>query len=134
LLRFTPPPNAARYAVARGKHFKTYDAIASAKRAVHGLYWYGNSSNPTYILERVRDAWFVLYEVLSPKHPPWRKVVPAHTIYGYGEKHDVGEHYVAVPMSADDYAAWRLEVEKELSIGSVQTTFSSGSINYGTEK
>lgn len=121
MLRYIPPPNAARYALARENYFKTYNTVSAAKLGVYHLRWPRNGTDSTYILERVRDAWFVLYEVTSGMDKadyPWKAA--ARTTLHY-----LRDTNKAVPMSADDYATWRLAVERELTFGNLTDSYSA---------
>lgn len=108
-LKFTPPGNTARFALSIGSFFKIYNDVARAKIAWHSHRW---SSEPAHILELVDGQWFVLYTVqpnTRAENLPWY----AET-YGYVRGVGWRTRNVAKPMSREDYASWRLQVNHEL--------------------
>lgn len=117
-LKFVPPKNVARYAYAveydkSQTKFDTYDNIGAAKNALqHKLsYSYGNDFKGAYLLENVDGEWFVLHtitrEIRDSGRMPWQKEVEAG---GWRNSYKI---WRAVPMTRDEYAEWRLQVERE---------------------
>jgi hypothetical protein len=110
-LRFDPPPNQAmRYALwvdqtdqyFNGPVFRTYRRLGDAKNGYHSVW----GDKAAKILENVNGAWYVLFDIpkgTKPADVPWRRMV--HTYYGERNK--------AVPMTRDEYAAFRLAVADE---------------------
>lgn len=108
-LKFIPPPQAARYALSIGGSFHIYNDIARAKIAWwnHGRW---RTSTSAYILENVEGSWFVLYEIPpNTTEPPWYKDVSTYRS-GYGWR----DTKRARPMSREEYATWRVQVDREL--------------------
>ena len=81
-----------------------------------------------FILENVEGEWYVLYHVEegSTQHDlPWVKKIWKHKQYGWNYDHDPSEgskyhkaedykvEYIPTTMSKDEYAAWRVAVERE---------------------
>jgi hypothetical protein len=111
-LRFDPPKQVARYALfvdygqGRG-YFKTYNELGHAKSA-HAYHNAGTRCNAK-ILENVDGQWYVLHEVragMTYSDLPWVKEVSTYRWNGT-------PHKKGVPMSRDEYAEWRLAVERE---------------------
>jgi hypothetical protein len=109
-LRFDPPKQVARYALfvdhGNGKgFFKTYNELGFAKMAL-GHHNYG-MSHDAKILENVEGQWYVLFDIKKGTERtalPWYKEMTGW--YSRGRK-------VAKPMTRDEYAEWRLAVERE---------------------
>jgi hypothetical protein len=107
-LRFDPPKQAGRYALyvegAGAKNgFRVYDELGHAKNAYH----FRSHRGAAKILENVDGKWYVLFDIpkgLSYKELPWVKEIVGW--YDRGRK-------VAKPMTRDEYAEWRLAVERE---------------------
>lgn len=111
-LKFNPPKTAGRYALfvdygnERG-FFKTYDKVGHAKSA-HTHHNYG-VQNDAKILENVQGEWFTLYDIpkgTNRNDLPWKK--KRDSWY-----HRNSEYKVAKSMTRDEYAEWRLAVERE---------------------
>lgn len=103
MLKFTPPEGTARYAVAYSDQFRVYNDLGSAKNMYHSIY--GNGT-VVHILERVGGDWFVLFRVISGVERsalPWYKESTSWRTNGFTAK----------PMTRDEYAEWRLSVERE---------------------
>jgi hypothetical protein len=109
-LKFVPPKGQNRYAifsyadnVDRGD-FKAYNDLGIAK-VVAGR-WVRHSN--VKILENVDGDWYQLYDVRQGtmyKELPWVKNVKSwYSSY---------DRYRAKPMTRDEYAEWRLKVERE---------------------
>lgn len=108
-LKFNPPKQVARYALfvdhgeGRG-FFKTYDELGYAKIAVGH-----HRSHDAKILENVEGDWYVLFDIpkgTDRNNLPWKK---KRTSWYYRNE----ERKVAKPMTRDEYAEWRLAVERE---------------------
>lgn len=109
-LKFNPPKHVAKYALfvdygnERGKFF-TYDQLGSAKNA---SYHKGYNSDMK-ILENVDGDWYVLFEFnAGDTHRPWEKEVTPSYYSSYRNT-----RWTAVPMTRDEYAEWRIQVERE---------------------
>src|ERR1700754_2226885 len=123
-LKFNPPQKVARYALfidhgnGRG-FFKTYNEVGFAKMAhAHRNYRVRNDAK---ILENVDGDWYVLYEVKAGterENLPWMKEQNDWRHYRQGIK-------VAKPMTRDEYAEWRVQVERER----VASSFSGSTFN-----
>lgn len=109
-LKFVPPKQVARYALfvdhghGRGK-FKTYDDLGSVKNAYHHA---GTYSSGSKILENVDGDWYVLHEIPAGtqyQDLPWVKES------GYSWRGTPRKK--AVPMTREEYAEWRIRVERE---------------------
>lgn len=114
-LRFVPPSMYARYAVfidhgnGRG-FFRTYDHLGSAKAAyrIHSGFGYRRRvTSPAKLLEMVEGSWYVLYDIPEGSTMlPWQE-----------DKGDRGYYYrggiQTVQMTREQYAEWRLTVERE---------------------
>jgi len=117
-LKFTPPKKSARYALfvensndpERGK-FNTFDSLGAAKASYHfANYGFPNAK----ILENVDGEWYVLHDiqgVSSYKELPWVKAVEGHWSY-HSNSYGAPDHR-AKPMNREEYAEWRLAVERE---------------------
>ncbi len=117
-LKFNPPRTIAKYAlfVDRGHNkgtFKSFDKVEWAKLSwKHHTYAdYGNGSDhDAKILENIDGNWYVLYDI--PKgtaytNRPWAK----EAVSRWGRK-PLG-YTVAVAMSKEDYAEFRVKVARE---------------------
>lgn len=125
-LKFTPPKNTARYAVAQGRRFKTYDRIGSAKIAAGNL-WMGSEN--AYLLEFVEDGWYVLYTIpAGTKQMPW-----VETWTRRDRRWQLYEYTGARPMSRDAYVDWRLRVERERTASQPAKRFADGGFIRGSE-
>lgn len=110
-LKFTPPKATGRYALFvdygndRGL-FKTFDELGSAK-----LSWRHHASyDAAKILELVEGEWFTLFDIPAKTeyaNLPWVKDVNQSWRAHYRTTKR------AVPMTRDEYAEWRLAVERE---------------------
>ncbi len=109
-LKFDPPKQVARYALfvdhrnGRG-FFKTYNNLGSAKIA-HTARNY-RTTYDAKILENVDGSWYVLHDVragTSYNDLPWVKEVSSWRFTPYKK---------AVPMTREEYADWRVAVERE---------------------
>lgn len=113
-LKFSPPKNVARYAYAieytnsQGK-FKTYDNIASAKLGLRAKTQYrANDFKAAFLLENIDGEWYVLHTFNNgDEHYPWEKQVE---VGGWSRSYKM---WRGVPMSRDEYAEWRVAVERE---------------------
>ena len=112
-LRFEPPKTVAKYAlftvnVGNGKTtFKSYDDLGSAKNAYHNKY-----NVDAKILESVDGQWYVLFDIPNGtryENLPWVKKVQRRFGYSYNEH----SYPTSVPMTREEYAEWRLKVERE---------------------
>jgi hypothetical protein len=120
-LKFTPPKNIARYAYAieyenSQAKFQTYDDLGSVKNAVQHAIRYDFKA--AYILENVDGDWYVLHTYKKgDEHFPWQKEVE---IGGWHSRYKV---WRAVPMTREEYAEWRVRVERERVENEVKNTF-----------
>lgn len=113
-LRFEPPKQVARYALfidhgnGRG-FFKTYNDLGPLKNAYrrrNGRIARDNAK----ILEMVQGEWYTLHEVVAGTeygNLPWVKEVNA------GGWYDTRLVRKSQPMTRDEYADWRIKVERE---------------------
>lgn len=123
-LKFVPPPNQAlRFAVYRAPAttgvglsslleslhdkgtFVQYATLGSAKSAYYRRFGGSRAAAEIKILELIDGDWYVLHTVpprTTRKNLPWMK--PSY--YSY-------EGVKARPMTRDEYAAFRLSVERE---------------------
>lgn len=110
-LKFNPPKQAGRYAlyVNYGNErafFKTYDELGHAKL---GLRHHYNNRNAAKILENIEGEWYTLFDIpagTTTQELPWMK---KRTSWYWRNE----ERKVAKPMTRDEYAEWRLQVERE---------------------
>jgi|ERR1043166_6027864 hypothetical protein len=109
-LRFNPPKQVARYALfvehgeGRGR-FTVYNNLGSVKNAYHHAGTYNAASK---ILENVDGDWYTLFDIPAGtlyRDLPWVKEA-SYSWRGTPQK-------TAVPMTRDEYAEWRLKVERE---------------------
>jgi hypothetical protein len=111
-LKFNPPKQVARYALfvdhgqGRGA-FKIYNDLGSVKNAYR---FAGHGRYDVKILENVAGEWYTLFDI--PKGTayadlPWVKEVRTG---GWYANRLVKR---AVPMTREEYAEWRLQVERE---------------------
>lgn len=113
-LKFIPPPTVARYALyINGGDLTTYKLLGVAKRVYRSRY----RPPAAKILERVGDSWFVLYDipegatVENGKLPWYRKEASGYSRrWGYTDD----ERYVRHQMTRDEYAEWRIAVQREI--------------------
>lgn len=106
-LHFNPPKQVARYAlfVDRGESFEISNNLATIKLKYHAR---GRRYN-TKILENVDNEWYVLHDIqpnTDYKELPWVKTLESNW---YRSR----TAYRAVPMTRDEYADWRVAVERE---------------------
>lgn len=108
-LKFIPPKLVARYALfvdhgeGRG-FFKSYDLLASAKLAYHA---HGHRYD-SKILENVDGQWYVLHAIpagATYEDLPWVKKSRSNWRHRELDR--------AKPMTREEYAEWRLAVERE---------------------
>ncbi len=130
-----------RYASYAGGVMKTHHRIGDAKNSLNNRMWTTVGQYPdrervtTYaaILENIKGQWYSLYEVpegSTYKTLPWVKAQFRPGYYStwmnvdeykdnpyYGPKLTNGEltvQYNNVPMTVDEYVAWRIQVEREI--------------------
>lgn len=119
-MKFTPPPNQSyRYAVWTNNNrsgFKVYSNLGAAKQALEArtdVYYRDSKTRvDSKILEMVDGEWFVLFEVpvgTSKEEMPWKKEVRKNR-WSFTDKSTFKK---AVPMTREEYAQWRVEVELE---------------------
>jgi hypothetical protein len=107
-LKFVPPRSINRYAlfVDRGRRpLAAYDDLAHAKGAWHVR---ARRYYDAKILENVEGQWYVLYDL--PKgleRAPWYKEIEV------GRWNNRRMAWRAKPMTRDEYADWRIKVERE---------------------
>lgn len=110
-LKFVPPKATGRYALfadwgnERG-FFKTFDLLSSAKLS----YYHNGRRSASKILELVDGEWYVLYDIPANAQYndlPWVKEITR------GWQHSWGTVKKSVPMTRDEYAEWRVAVERE---------------------
>jgi hypothetical protein len=108
-LKFNPPKQAARYAlfsygeVPNQGEFKVYNDLGAVKNAAHRKLRWSN----IVILENVDGDWYQLYKAekgTSYKELPWVKLKSSLRW---------SDSYKATPMTRDEYAEWRIAVERE---------------------
>jgi hypothetical protein len=112
-LKVTPPKAVGRYALLveydnSNAFFKTYDDLGSAKNSFHYRRYYGMTVG--YILENVDGDWYALYKITPENvkdHAPWQKET---TSGGWRSSYTI---WRAKPMTRDEYAEWRVAVERE---------------------
>ena len=108
-LRFQPPPNEQlRFALwVDGGGFHQYRSVGSAKGAYYHKAWRGGEAR---ILELIDGEWYTLYHIpanTSRDKLPWIQQVEANRYYG---SYRVSK---AVPMTREQYAEFRVAVERE---------------------
>jgi hypothetical protein len=108
-LKVIPPKAAGRYALLvqykdnRAAFFKTYDDLGSAKNVFHHKTW---GFEKAHILENVEGDWYALHTMLpTDEHKPWESESSSWS-YSY-------MRWRAKPMTRDEYAKWRVAVERE---------------------
>ena len=112
-LKFNPPKTVARYALfvdhGNGQgFFKTYNDLGIAKVA-HSHRNYGGRY-AAKILENVEGQWYVLHDIKAGttyENLPWVKETQGGYWTGYNKRKK------AIPMTRDEYAEWRVAVERE---------------------
>lgn len=111
-LKFIPPKQAARYALfvdhKSSSFFKVYSNLGHAKTA-HAQRNY-NTRYDAKILEMVNGEWYVLHDIKAGterENLPWKKQV---NVGGWYSNRTTKR---SVPMTRDEYAEWRLKVERE---------------------
>lgn len=109
-LKVVPPKAVGRYALLIEKpnstFFKTYDELGHAKNAFHHKR-YGFTK--AFILENVEGDWYALHTMLpNQEHLPWEKETQSRGYYRSGYT-----IWRGVPMTRDEYAKWRVAVERE---------------------
>lgn len=139
-LRFSPPKEKEkkipRYASYGGGLMKTHTSIGAAKQSLSNRVSYVDNSDRSipyysrqtkwhegFILEMVYGEWFILYHVperTALDDLPWKKDVWVNKTYGwtqfYEPSHDPDRYTrfrKAYPMTRDEYADWRVRVERE---------------------
>lgn len=140
-LKFTPPREEAqarfRYATyVSGSGMKVFGDLGSAKLSLYdklslyavSSYYYPSQGNrattkAAQILELVDGEWFTLFDIPEGSTYitlPWVKKFWKHKKYGWHRDYfptynpeEYEETYRAVPMTRDEYAQWRLAVERE---------------------
>lgn len=124
-LKFNPPKQVARYALwlsnASAKYtFRTYNTLGDAKNAYH----FRGYRQDAKILENVDGQWYVLHDIPAgtPRNElPWYKEVQG----GYYSNYRTSKK--AVPMTREEYAEWRLAVERErIADGSASLNLNPG--------
>jgi hypothetical protein len=113
-LKFSPPKNVARYAYAveyerSQTKFATFNDIGSAKLGLQAnMNRYASDFKAAYLLENVEGQWYVLHTVnKDDEHMPWQKEVE---VGGWRSSYKT---WRAVPMTREQYAEWRVQVERE---------------------
>lgn len=115
---------------------KPHSYVSAAKNSIHNRAGSYNHSKcgmvykEAYVLERVEGRWFILYAI--PENTLWSdlpwmidKVTTSYNrnpkYISYRETPDEPSYIVsettdrvAAPMSMDEYAAWRISVDREL--------------------
>lgn len=129
-LRFVPPPKVARYATYTDAYgMRLFNDLGSAKYSARnqmGSYsWTGDNDNARadgFILELVDGEWYKLYEIKKGERLPWMKEVE---VWGSNFISDRRKEMRAVPMTREEYANWRLAIEREriLTAAHNQLTF-----------
>lgn len=114
-LKFVPPKESARYALfvenknGRG-YFKVYNDLGSAKNAHRHRNW-GTRDNAK-ILENVNGEWYVLHDIKAGTEYndlPWVKEMDRYPWYSSRNE----KIHRAKPMTREEYADWRIAVERE---------------------
>jgi len=110
-LRFVPPKQVARYALfvdhGNGKgFFKPYNELGHAKL---GYYHHGRHYD-SKILETVAGEWYTLFEIPAGTE---RSQLPWVGDVQQGWRNNWGRIRRAVPMTREEYAEWRIRVERE---------------------
>lgn len=111
-LQFDPPIQAGRYALAYGNTMRVFNDLARAKIAWWPLVQHRNGYRPTesFILENVEGKWFKLYEIPAGSlTPPWHRRPFPNDSPSFS-----WNRVKAIPMTKDEYAAWRIQVDREL--------------------
>jgi hypothetical protein len=121
-LKFDPPARIGQYAVYYGPEFeggqgdfRIYRDLGAAKCSWHHVAkgWSKGSRREAKILENVEGEWYVLYDVpkgTDAEDLPWYKTV---SNYSYGRWDDTRIRKAAKPMTREEYAEWRVKVERE---------------------
>lgn len=137
-LKFVQPPTDKKigkpYATySDGFGLKLYRTLGAAKQGLShqiGTSWGSvGAYRDGYILEQVDGQWFILYFVAkgTTKHNlPWKKDVPQYWGGGTTRK--------SVPMTREEYAEWRVKVDRELRSEAINATpdnYPKGGIAYG---
>lgn len=138
-LKFVPPKEQKlpRYASYGGGVMKTHTEVGHAKQSLGHRSTYRGDGEPGqhyysrpvlwhegFILELVDGEWFTLYHVeegTNDEDLPWKKESWVDHRYGWSRQfvkptyrpEDYSRQVVSVPMSRDEYAAWRVAVELE---------------------
>lgn len=113
-LKFVPPKNVSRYAYAveydqSQTRFDTFNDLGSCKNSLqHKIRYRDGDFKAAHVLENVEGEWYVLHTIgKNDQHMPWQKDVETG---GWRTRYTVKK---AVPMTRDEYAEWRLQVEHE---------------------
>jgi hypothetical protein len=109
-LKFNPPKQIGRYAIfvdyglgGKSAFFKVYNDLGSAKNAA----WHKYGWTEIRILENIDGDWYTLHFWKKGEQAPWQKEVRAG---GWRNTYTVRR---GVPMSREEYAEWRVRVERE---------------------
>lgn len=114
VLRFEPPKDELfRYALwIDGGFFRQYKHLGAAKTAYASKSWY-RRNREARILELIDGEWYTLYRVAADRSEndplPWQKKVEINRYSSWGPITTVR----ATPMTRDEYAAFRVAVERE---------------------
>ncbi len=122
-LKFTPPQS-QRYLYATfvdtqyGPSFRVHSNLGAAKQSLYyqtGLNWaYGSAKETKWdgkVLRNIEGEWYVLHDVpagTKRDELPWIKEV---TRYSYGG--EPRKTKKAVPLDREEYADWRIAVDRE---------------------
>ena len=118
-MKFVPPVTKDfRYAVwVEGRGFKVKAGLGEAKQSAYamaGVYGVSFGESKTHrrivLAEMIKGDWYTLFDVpagTAYKDLPWVKKVRPYR-YGSGR-----EYYAGRPMTREEYAEWRIRVERE---------------------
>ncbi len=109
-LEFTPPQDSSTYALyVNGGRIKLYDKVGIAKMA-YSIKYARYRRPGGKILQSIDGKWYTLYDIaegVGYADLPWIKKVGNR--YSYSNE----GYPKAVQMTRDEYAEWRVTVEKE---------------------
>jgi hypothetical protein len=102
----------ASYVPGAWEAFRTHRYLGAAKQSLmnRARTYYGKGMKPGKILEMVDGVWYTLYDVKEgtlPNDVPWKKDVEKG---GWRDKYVVRK---SVPMTREEYAEWRIAVDRE---------------------